>query len=77
MSKFKIAALLLALLVLGPSVSACGFTSQGTQEQNRPAEVQNPEEEDTAEENKNVAKEMEKTAKEEIGENTEEKIKGT
>lgn len=77
MSKFKIAALLLAMLVLSPGVGACGFTSQGTQEQNRPAEVQNPEEEDTAEENKNVAKEIEKTAKEEIGEKTEEKIKGT
>jgi len=77
MNKSKIAALLLAMLVLGPSVSACGFTSQGTQEQNRPAEVQNSKEEDAAEKNEDVAKEMEKTAKEEIGEKTEEKIKGT
>lgn len=76
MSKSKIAAFLLAMLVLVPGVSACGFTSQGTQEQNRPAEVQNPEEEDNEEENKNVAKEIEKTAKEEAGEKTEEKKKG-
>ncbi|CAA9466456.1 MAG: hypothetical protein AVDCRST_MAG28-4143 [uncultured Rubrobacteraceae bacterium] len=76
MSKSKIAALLLAMLVLVPGLSACGFTTQGTQEQNRPAEVQNSEEEDKEEENKNVAKEIEKTAKEEAGEKTEEKKKG-
>ncbi len=76
MSKSKIAALLLAMLVLVPSVSACGFTSQGAQEQNRPAEVQNSEKVDNEEENKNVAKEAEKTAKEEAGEKTEEKKKG-
>ncbi len=49
MSKGKIAMLLLAILVLNLSVIACGFTSQGTQEQNRPAENQGPKEEDKEE----------------------------
>lgn len=71
MSKAKIAALLLAVLVLNPGVGACGFTSQGTEEQNRPAEDQSPKAEDTQEENKNVNKEMEKTGKQEAGEKTE------
>ena len=77
MSKAKISALLFAILVLSPGVGACGFTSQGSQEQLRPAESQNTEEEDNKEANKDVAKEMEKTAKEEKGEKTEEKKKGT
>lgn len=49
MSKGKIAVLLLAILVLNLSVIACGFTSQGSQEQNRPAENQGPREEDREE----------------------------
>jgi flagellar basal body-associated protein FliL len=49
MDKGKIAVLLLAILVLNLSVAACGFTSQGSQEQNRPAENQNPAEEDETE----------------------------
>lgn len=48
-SKGKIVVLLLAVLVLNLNVIACGFTSQGSQEQNRPAENQNPEEEDKTE----------------------------
>lgn len=71
MSKAKIAALILAVVVLNPGVGACGFTSQGTQEQQRPAEDQSPKEEDIKEENKNVNKEMEKTGKQEAGEKTE------
>ena len=71
MSKSKIAALLLAMLVLVPGLSACGFTTQGTQEQNRPAEDQGPKSEDTEEENKDVNKKMEKTGKQEAGEKTE------
>ena len=50
MSKAKIAALLFAVLVLSPGMGACGFTSQGSQEQQRPAESQNAEEEDAKEE---------------------------
>ena len=49
MSKGKIAVLLLTILILNLCVAACGFTSQGSQEQNRPAENQNPEEEDETE----------------------------
>ena len=49
MSKAKIAMLLFAVLILGLSLGACGFTSQGSQEQNRPAENQSPAEEDTTE----------------------------
>jgi flagellar basal body-associated protein FliL len=49
MSKAKIAVLLLVILIFSMSVTACGFTSQGSQEQNRPAENQGPEEEDTTE----------------------------
>ena len=62
MSRGKIAALLLVMLILNLTGSAC--LSQGTQEQNRPAERQNPAEEDAKEGNKNVAKEMEETGKE-------------
>ena len=58
----KIAALLLAMLLLNLTGSAC--LSQGTQEQNRPAERQNPAKEDATEANKNVAKQMEETGKE-------------
>ena len=49
MSKARIAVLLLTILILSSSVAACGFTSQGSQEQNRPAENQNPQKEDTEE----------------------------
>ena len=49
MSKGKVAVLLLTVLVLSLGVISCGFTSQGTQEQNRPAENQNPPEEDSTE----------------------------
>jgi hypothetical protein len=49
MSKARIAVLLLTILILNLSVAACGFTSQGSQEQNRPAENQGPEEEDETE----------------------------
>jgi hypothetical protein len=62
MSRGKIAALLLAMLILNLTGGAC--LSQGTQEQNRPAESQNSAEEDAEEVNKNVAKEMEETGKE-------------
>lgn len=77
MNKAKIAALLLVILVLIPGMSACGFTSQGSQEQRRPAESQGPSTQDATESNQNVAKEMEKTGKQESGEKTEEKSKGT
>ena len=63
MGRGKIAALLLTVLILNLTGSAC--FSQGTQEQNRPAESQNSAEEDAKEENKDIAKEMEETAKEE------------
>jgi hypothetical protein len=49
MSKGKIIVLLLAILILNLSVAACGFTSQGSQQQNRPAENQNPPSEDKTE----------------------------
>jgi hypothetical protein len=62
MSRGKIAALLLAMLILNLTGSAC--LSQGTQEQNRPAESQNSAEADAKEVNKNVAKEMEEAGKE-------------
>ncbi|MCA1729911.1 MAG: hypothetical protein LC751_11050 [Actinobacteria bacterium] len=77
MNKVKIAALLLVILVLIPGMGACGFTSQGSQEQQRPAESQSPSTQDATESNQNVAKGMEKTAKQEAGEKTEEKSKGT
>lgn len=38
MGKAKIAVLLLTILILGSSVISCGFTSQGPEEQKRPAE---------------------------------------
>jgi hypothetical protein len=63
MSRGKIAALLLAMLILNLTGSGC--LSQGTQEQNRPAESQNTAEVDRKEANKNVAPEMEETGKEE------------
>jgi hypothetical protein len=50
------------MLLLNLTGSAC--LSQGTQEQNRPAERQNPAAEDATEANKNVAKQMEETGKE-------------
>ena len=62
MGRGKIAVLLLVMLILNLTAGAC--FSQGTQEQNRPAERQNPAEEDAKEGNKNVAKEMEETGKE-------------
>ena len=62
MGRAKIAALLLAMLILTLPGSAC--LSQGTQEQNRPAERQNSAKEDATEANKNVAKQMEETGKE-------------
>jgi hypothetical protein len=67
MSKGKVVALLLAMLVLVPSVSGCtGFSSQGPQEQQRPAEKQNAPTEDTEETFlDDPSKEMEETAKEE------------
>lgn len=77
MNKVKIAALLLAILGLIPGVNACGFTSQGSQEQKRAAESQSSSTQDATESNQNVAKQMEKTGKQEAGENTEEKSKGT
>jgi flagellar basal body-associated protein FliL len=68
MSKAKIVVVLLAILilVLSVSISACGFTSQGSQEQNRPAENQNPAEEDKTEPIlKTPEKSMEEAGKEE------------
>ena len=62
MGRGKIAALLLAMLILNLTGSACLY--QGTQEQNRPAESQNSAEADAKEVNKNVAKQMEETGKE-------------
>jgi hypothetical protein len=48
------------------SISACGFTSQGSQEQNRPAENQNSAAGDTTEAIlKTPEKSMEETGKEE------------
>lgn len=49
MSKAKIVVLLFAILVVSLSVISCGFTSQGPQEQKRPAEIQNPAAEDKTE----------------------------
>ena len=63
MGRGKIAVLLLAMLILNLTAGAC--FSQGTQEQNRPAESQNTAEVDRKEANKNVAPEMEETGKEE------------
>ena len=62
MGRGKIAVLLLVMLILNLTAGAC--FSQGTQEQNRPAESQNSAEADAKEVNKNVAKEMEETGKE-------------
>ena len=45
----KIATLLLVVLILSMSVVASGCTSQGPQEQERPAENQSPPEEDSTE----------------------------
>jgi uncharacterized protein HemX len=63
MGRGKIAVLLLVMLILNLTAGAC--LSQGTQEQNRPAERQNSAEEDAKEENKEPQKEMEETGKEE------------
>ena len=62
MGRGKIAVLLLVMLILNLTAGAC--FSQGTQEQNRPAESQNSAEADAKEVNKNVAKEMEEAGKE-------------
>ncbi len=40
LSKTRIVVLLLATLLLTLNIAACGFTSQGSQEQRRPAEAQ-------------------------------------
>lgn len=79
MSRGKIAVLLLVVLVLSLSVAGCaGLTSQGPQEQKRPAESQETpgEEEITEATMHNPAKAMEKTGKGEAGEKTEEQEKG-
>ncbi|MDX6380204.1 MAG: hypothetical protein QOI57_1228 [Rubrobacteraceae bacterium] len=66
MSKAKFVVLLLTILILTLSVVACGFTSQGSQEQNRPAENQNSAAGDTTEAIlKTPEKSMEETGKEE------------
>ncbi|MDQ3834758.1 MAG: hypothetical protein M3315_14260 [Actinomycetota bacterium] len=67
MSKGKIAALLLTILVLNLSTSACaGITSQGPLEQQRPAENQMPATEElTAKKSREFAEHQEKTAREE------------
>ena len=67
MSKGKIAALLLTILVLNLSASACaGITSQGPLEQQRPAENQMPATEElTAKKSREFAEHQEKTAREE------------
>lgn len=66
-SKGKIAALLLTILVLNLSASACaGITSQGPLEQKRAAENQMPATEElTAKYNREFAEHQEKTAREE------------
>lgn len=66
MSKGKIAALLLTILVLTLSASACaGMTSQGPEEQKRPAENQMPASKElTAKKSREFAEEQEKTARE-------------
>jgi hypothetical protein len=67
MSKGKIAALLLTILVLNLSASACaGITSQGPLEQERAAENQMPATEElTAKKSREFAEHQEKTAREE------------
>jgi hypothetical protein len=67
MSRGKLAVFLLTILVLTLSTPACtGFTSQGPQEQKRPAENQSSAREDTQETVlQNPEKSMEETAKEE------------
>lgn len=67
MGRGKIAVLLLTMLVLNLSLGACtGFTSQGPQEQLRPAENQSSAERDATEPNlENPEKSMEETANEE------------
>lgn len=66
MSRGKTVVLLLVVLILGLSVPACGFTSQGPREQERPAENQSPATQDRTEEPLvNPAETMEETATEE------------
>ncbi len=48
----KIAMFLLVVLLLGMSIVVSGCTSQGGREQERPAEKQNPPEEDSTEQDK-------------------------
>lgn len=53
------------MLLLNLSLSGCGFTSQGSQEQQRPAEVQKPSTEETEKTIEEPQKTMERTGKEE------------
>jgi hypothetical protein len=57
--------LLLTTLLLNLNTAACGFTSQGSQEQQRPAEVQKPSTEETEKTMEIPQKTMEATGKEE------------
>jgi hypothetical protein len=57
--------LLLVILLLNLAIAACGFTSQGSQEQNRPAEVQKTDPEATEKTQEIPQKTMEATGKEE------------
>lgn len=65
LSKTTIVVLLLATLLLTLNITACGFTSQGSQEQRRPAEVQKTGAEETEKTNVTPQKTMEETGKEE------------
>ncbi len=66
MSRGKTAVLLFTILILNLGVVACGFTSQGPQEQKRAAENQNPAQEDAEEAAfENPETNMEETADEE------------
>jgi preprotein translocase subunit SecG len=60
-----VVALLLAALLITLNITACGFTSQGSQEQRRPAEVQKPASEETEKTSETPQKTMEETGKEE------------
>ncbi len=66
MGRGKVAVLLLTILVLNLGVPACGSPSQGTREQQRPAENQSSGQEDAEEVAlENPAPTMEETANEE------------